>query len=700
MMRADMKKFLALAMAAGCTFGVRAETKLLKERLAEAGVTASVGKGYANSTRLSFTFEGFSAYIDEPKAPRPDCGWMWCMKWPGAFSDQTGQEDGVRRGYYYVYLDDIHWMNPAGTEKAKRFHDFLVTKLGFAPKAFLIGMSWGGFYSTRYASTYPDDVARIYLDAPVMSFHHFKYQGWKPAADAWPAPEGHDWKVDPLMPINRAEPIAKAGIPILLLYGGSDTVVAPKENCEIFIERFKAAGGDIAVFRRPAYGHHPHGFKGAGNRGKIVDFFEGRTDFTFDEAYDAIFEATTSLPDLNMRDQWKLMGDAVALTNYANLVWQTNGVAVWGRAFNRALREHAVVKVPAGDYPIEEQITIPSDRRIEADAKARIRHAPGYRGILVRNEPGARNVFVKGGVWSDDRAARNRDASGRPVNYRVLHGDNSTVFRFLGCTGLTVRDLCVSNAPAFSIQAGAVTNLVVENVVVKKGGADGVHVNGCTENVLIRNVRGLTGDDLVALNAWDWPRSTECCGPMRNVLVDNAVTDAGGYRAIRLLPGRTNRATGEWIDCRMDGIILRRIDNVDWFKAAYQGNGDPKENRMGAGSHWYFEDCDIRFERCEKAPEHTAVFDFGSDVDDVTLRYVNIDFAPREEGDERRHVAKVGPWPWEPRISPTVKKLTVENLTVNGAKPEQFFHETAYDQKGRGKFGEITVLTETRGGVK
>ena len=166
-------------------------------------------------------------------------------------------------------------MSPKGVEIAKRFHDFLVGKLGFAAKANLIGMSWGGFYSTRYAAAHPEDVSRIYFDAPLMNFASFNLSGW-PAAKVWGSPEGGDWSKDPRMPINLADKIAKAKIPVLLLYGGADTVVPPSKNCEIFIPRFKAAGGNIKVFKRDMYGHHPHGFQGAENVGAIVDFFEGK----------------------------------------------------------------------------------------------------------------------------------------------------------------------------------------------------------------------------------------------------------------------------------------------------------------------------------------------------------------------------------------------------------------------------------------
>ena len=267
---------LVVAIAPAATAAESAATaKTAGARLADAGVKAEVGAGYADAKRYTFTFEGYKAYFDEPVEAKPGRQWMWCMKWPGAFAEFTGQVDCVRRGYCYVYLDDIDWMSPKGVEIAKRFHDFLVGKLGFAAKANLIGMSWGGFYSTRYAAAHPEDVSRIYLDAPLMNFAAFNLGGW-PAAKVWGSPEGGDWSKDPRMPINLADKIAKAKIPVLLLYGGADTVVPPSKNCEIFIPRFKAAGGDIKVFKRDMYGHHPHGFQGAENVGAIVDFFEGK----------------------------------------------------------------------------------------------------------------------------------------------------------------------------------------------------------------------------------------------------------------------------------------------------------------------------------------------------------------------------------------------------------------------------------------
>ena len=69
-----------------------------------------------------------------------------------------------------------------------------------------------------------------------------------------------------------AEPIAKAGIPVLLLYGGKDSVVPPTRNCERFIEKFKKAGGRIEVVRHGEYAHHPHGLD-VDEQDRFVMFF-------------------------------------------------------------------------------------------------------------------------------------------------------------------------------------------------------------------------------------------------------------------------------------------------------------------------------------------------------------------------------------------------------------------------------------------
>ena len=251
------------------------DRRSLPQQIEAAGMSVIKTDTFHGFTRYTVDYIGWQGWIVEPKNPQPGRKWVWCMKWPGAFAEGTGQVDALERGYYYVYFENTKWMNPTGTEWAKKWRDFLVHRLGFAPKAHLIGLSWGGFFSSRYAANYPEDVADIYLDCPVMGFHDFKFENYLGKKSCWAQEDGaaHDWLNDPLMPVNLADRIAAAKLPILLLYGGKDKTVPPAGNCELFLKRLRAAGGDAQVVCRPENDHHPHGYTDKADFHKVVDFF-------------------------------------------------------------------------------------------------------------------------------------------------------------------------------------------------------------------------------------------------------------------------------------------------------------------------------------------------------------------------------------------------------------------------------------------
>ena len=222
--------------------------------------------------RIKFEFEGLTAWVVVPVAkPAEGNPWTWTMQWAEAFVPRTAVPELLAKGWFHVTLE-------AFDQKASeeflptfaRFQKFLVEKLGFAPKSCLIGMSWGGFFSTRYAAAYPENVKAIYLDAPLMNFDG-RFRGIGPWADC--PPSDGVWSNDPRMPVNKAEALAKADIPILLLYGVDDKVVNPELNCKLFASRFKAAGGRIIVEPRNMWDHHPHGLD-PGYTEKIQSLFE------------------------------------------------------------------------------------------------------------------------------------------------------------------------------------------------------------------------------------------------------------------------------------------------------------------------------------------------------------------------------------------------------------------------------------------
>lgn len=274
-----MKRIIIILMSLIGMLPVAAKNKTnVRETIAQNYTVIAEDEWYGFH-RIKFEFEGHTAWVVEPGKPgkalkgaRP---WTWTMQWAEAYVDRTGVLDLLAEGWHHVTIEAYDTRaNESGLRMFADFQRFLVEKLGFEPQANLVGMSWGGFFSVRYANAYPQNVRRIYLDAPLLNF-----QDWG-VTDAgkvgpWASDQPADgrWEDDPRMPVNMAGSIAQSGIPILLLYGGQDQTVDPKLNCERFIERFKAAGGKASVTNRSLYGHHPHG-EDPDKTATITDFFK------------------------------------------------------------------------------------------------------------------------------------------------------------------------------------------------------------------------------------------------------------------------------------------------------------------------------------------------------------------------------------------------------------------------------------------
>jgi pimeloyl-ACP methyl ester carboxylesterase len=215
--------------------------------------------------RHNFELEGCKGFIVEPINPAPGLPWCWCTQWAEAFVPRTPALKLLERGFHHVHLDVFSTrMNPEGIKKVEAFYAML-RSLKFHPKAALIGMSYGGLFSLRWAQEHPETVGVIYLDAPVTDLAFANRSGDKGitkdslvnAAAYGVAPE--ELRSHPLSPNNNFQAIADAKIPILCLRSGQDLTVLPQENTDVFASRLTAAGGKIRVVNRSLNGHHPHG---------------------------------------------------------------------------------------------------------------------------------------------------------------------------------------------------------------------------------------------------------------------------------------------------------------------------------------------------------------------------------------------------------------------------------------------------------
>lgn len=237
--------------------------------------------------RIRFEFEGCMAWVVEPAKPAEKSPWVWCMEWPTAFQNRTGVKELLSAGYRWVAFNPAFGWNKkpvAGNQnddmvaKRNRFQKFLVTELGLEERCCLVGMSWGGFYSVRYASMHPECVKAMYLDAPLLDFStlsSFKGKTCEQLKAFYPqVTKDYVGADDPLQPVSpaRAEAIAKAKIPVLLIYGAKDVVVPAESNCLRFAEAFEKAGGHLRLWRDNLRGHHPHGLE-PGEGAVFVNFF-------------------------------------------------------------------------------------------------------------------------------------------------------------------------------------------------------------------------------------------------------------------------------------------------------------------------------------------------------------------------------------------------------------------------------------------
>lgn len=217
--------------------------------------------------RYDFEVNGKPVLVVVPKIAAP--GKPWC--WHGEFFGHKPAPDIalLGRGFHIVYMRVPDMLGcPDAVQHWNACYQELTGKHGLAKKAALVGLSRGGLYCYNWGAANPDKVACIYGDAPVCDFK------------SWPGGKGkgkgskRDWdlvlkvfhfkdEADAIAykgnPVDSLEPLAKAGVPLLHVFGDADDVVPWDENTGVIEERYKKLGGDITLIRKPGVNHHPHG---------------------------------------------------------------------------------------------------------------------------------------------------------------------------------------------------------------------------------------------------------------------------------------------------------------------------------------------------------------------------------------------------------------------------------------------------------
>lgn len=419
----------------------------------------------------------------------------------------------------------------------------------------------------------------------------------------------------------------------------------------------------------------------------------------------------------------KMFSGETSILKYRDRVRAVNGTNVWTDAINAALKEAQVVRIPqsAEPYYVDGTLVVPSNRKILADG-ATVRLLRPCDTVLMRNAAAAdgtlrpidrakgdRNIFVLGGRWEDWQTARaGYGRSGRFSGGVREKGKNfygvSTLLYFGNVKTLTLRGVTIARAGAFAVQCGDVEDVIVEDVEFDRCFADGFHCNGNVRNVLARNVRGDVGDDLVALNFYDWQDSSVNFGPGDTVLCEN-LRLRSGYPAVRLQPAVYRYADGSKVDCALRNVLLRDVRGVNCFKMylqtpRYEIGAEHEWGEVGSVENLWFEDVAIdldyppdRFDcylKGDPVRGHFGAFEIGANVKGLHL--VNVRANLHAEKYPLAHLVCVGPKSsvrklkdgrtyeiFDPWVSCKVSDVELRNVTYEGQAPQEDVHATSFD---------------------
>ncbi|MBQ9086201.1 MAG: hypothetical protein IJY47_03340 [Clostridia bacterium] len=263
------------------------------------------------------------------------------------------------------------------------------------------------------------------------------------------------------------------------------------------------------------------------------------------------------------------------------------------------LDQRGEVKIPGGVYTISQTLIIYDNTKLSLAFDAVIRLADGANCVMLRNQACQttgknRNILVEGGTWDGNNRGQAPDTKpeGKPYYFGVI-------LRFQEVEDLTIRDVTVKDPCRYAMQIMHADRFTVDNITfdynMYQKCMDGVHVQGWARNGMIRNIKGATNDDLVALNCDDYYDDGEkrsiSQGDIENVVVDGLYAD-NGYTAVRLLS----------CGSRMRNVKIRNVFGT------YRLYGVSfTQHDIVPGAPVWFDNIDIDGIYCAKQPQDPPV---------------------------------------------------------------------------------------------
>lgn len=366
---------------------------------------------------------------------------------------------------------------------------------------------------------------------------------------------------------------------------------------------------------------------------------------------------------------------------------------IWTDAFQAAIVKYGKLEIPGRKEPyyLDAPLVLGSRQSIKAAPDAEIRLKPGVNSCMVRNRnirdfsdrpvpddlASDNDLEVEGGIWTTLAVgvpSQNGNRAGRSDAANTVPNCNGTLL-FSNVRRLVVKNLVIRRCRSFGVHLGNVNQFHVEGIRFEENGRDGVHVNGPARYGVIRGISGVTHDDLVALNAWEWRNYTPTFGPIQDVLVERVTGAPAGSKAtdaIRLLPGVKRFSNGGTLACPISDVVLSDLTDIREFKLYDQPNlevGRDKDFSVEVGRLERVLMKQLRFTR-------PGVVQIAADVEGLSIEDVDLQFTPEPayklvEVGPMSATYRHGPDParWVEIFSPdrdvTVKGFKLEAVRVN-----------------------------------
>jgi pimeloyl-ACP methyl ester carboxylesterase len=222
-----------------------------------------------------FFVEGCTAFLIQP-SQATDAGsipWVWYAPtlpaYPGP-EERWMFERFTAAGLAIAGIDvGESYGSPAGRRLYTALYEELVSRHGLSRRSCLLARSRGGLMHYNWAVEHPTSVACIAGIYPVCNLS--SYPGLEKAAPVYGLTVEELVEALPQHnPLDRVEPLAKAGVPIFHIQGDSDTAVPLESNSAELQRRYSKFGGEMTVKVIEGGGHDmsPHWFQSQ----ELVDF--------------------------------------------------------------------------------------------------------------------------------------------------------------------------------------------------------------------------------------------------------------------------------------------------------------------------------------------------------------------------------------------------------------------------------------------